>query len=210
LGGTAVPVPCDHCDDHQVAGVFDVLRRSDGGLHVMVHNVFGVPDNLEASLQLWETPISHWDDMMDVGTRSAYVATHFAARTMVARGAGLIVNVSSAGAVRFFHHLAYGVGKCALDRMTKEAAHPLRPHRVAVVSLWPYLVKTERVERVAGLAMPGAESLRFPGKAVVALARDPNVLRWSGRAVTTWDLARHYGFVDEGGSLPAEPPWKPD
>ncbi|MEO2169949.1 MAG: SDR family NAD(P)-dependent oxidoreductase, partial [bacterium] len=209
LGGTAVPVACDHGDDAQVGDLFELILGSHERLDVLVNNAFRAPETLDPSVPFWETPISHWDEMMDIGTRSAYVATHYAARSMVRQGSGLVVNISSAGAVRYFHHLAYGVGKGALDRITKEAAYTLRPHGVAIVSLWPYLVKTERVLAVAGLAMPDAESLRFPGKAVVALASDPEVDRWNGRAVTTWDIAREYDFVDEGGCLPVEPRWRP-
>jgi dehydrogenase/reductase SDR family protein 1 len=208
-GGTGVPVACDHGADEQVAALFERVEREAGRLDVLVNNAFRVPDELDPRVPFWETPVSHWDDMIDVGTRSAYVATHCAARLMVPQARGLIVNVSSAGALRFFHHLVYGVGKSALDRMTRDAAPPLRAHGVAIISLWPYLVRTERVLRMASLAGVQTESQRFPGRAVVALAADPAVLRWSGRALTTWDVAAQYGFTDEGGVLPQEPPWRP-
>ncbi|MEO2167292.1 MAG: SDR family NAD(P)-dependent oxidoreductase, partial [bacterium] len=135
--------------------------------------------------------------------------THRAARMMVPRGRGLIVNISSAGAIRFFHHLVYGVGKAALDRITKEAARPLAEHGIAIVSLWPNIVRTERVLNLPGFDLAGAESLRFTGRAVVALAEDPEVTRHSGRAVTSRGIADAYGFRDVDGSLPDDSPWQP-
>jgi NAD(P)-dependent dehydrogenase (short-subunit alcohol dehydrogenase family) len=154
-------------------------------------------------------PLSNWDDMVDVGTRSAYVASWFAAKLMAPAKRGLIANISSSGAREYAWHVAYGVGKCALDRITADTAHELRAHGVAVVSLWPGLVLTERLQG-ASAAMPkldfsGAESQRFTGRAVAALARDVDVMRWSGRAVSSRELADVYGFSDEGGRLPKGP-----
>jgi NAD(P)-dependent dehydrogenase (short-subunit alcohol dehydrogenase family) len=208
-GGRAVPVRCDHADDAQVAELFDRIDREQGRLDVLVNNAFRVPERLDPRVPFWETPITDWDAMIDVGTRSAYVATHHAARRMVAARSGLIVNISSAGAVRFFHHLVYGIGKEALDRLTKDAARPLAAHGVAIVSIWPFLVSTERVERMPGIDLASTESPRFVGMGIVAMLRDPEVLQRTGHAFTTHALAVDYGFVDVDGRLPAEQPWQP-
>jgi NAD(P)-dependent dehydrogenase (short-subunit alcohol dehydrogenase family) len=147
--------------------------------------------------------------MIDVGTRSAYVASRLAARIMVEQGHGLIVNISSSGAREYAWHVAYGVGKAALDRFTADAAHELEGRGVAVVSLWPGLVLTERIERARSAwseaAFAGAESQRFTGRAVVALATDPEVSKKSGRAFASRDLADEYGFTDVDGTLPRGP-----
>ena len=209
LGGRAIAVVCDHGDDAAVRALFARIDREQGRLDVLVNNAFAVPESLDPRVPFWETPVEHWDTMIDVGTRSAYVATHLAAPRMIAQRRGLVVNVSSAGAIRYFHHVVYGVGKAALDRFTRDAAVALGRHGVAIVSLWPTLVRTERVARMSGLGGGRLESPRFSGRAVVALARDPEGLGWSGRAATTWDLARHYGFTDLDGGLPDEPPWRP-
>ena len=100
---------------------------------------------------------------------------------MTRAGRGLIANVSSSGAAEYAWHVAYGVGKAALDRLTADTAHELRDLGVAVVSLWPGLV-LHRAHSRASAALPaldfdGAESQRFTGRAVAALAADPDVLR---------------------------------
>jgi dehydrogenase/reductase SDR family protein 1 len=208
-GGRAVGVRCDHADDTQVADLFERIDREQGRLDVLVNNAFRVPERMDPRVPFWETPIADWDAMIDVGTRSAYVATHHAARRMVEAGSGLIVNISSAGAIRFFHHLVYGVGKEALDRLTKDAARPLAEHGVSIVSIWPFLVRTERVEQMPGVDLAFTESPRFVGMGIVAMLGDPDGLRRTGRAFTTHTLAVEYGFVDIDGSLPAEQPWEP-
>lgn len=209
LGGRGIAVRCDHRDDAQVAALFERVDAEQGRLDVLVNNAYLIPRELTSGLPFWETPISNWDDMVGVGTRSAYVASHCAARRMAPAGRGLIVNISSSGAAEYAWHVAYGVGKAALDRITADAAHELRSHGVAVVSLWPGLVRTERVaklvERGAGLFFDRAESQRFSGRAVVALAGDPEVLRHSGRAIPSRSLAEEYGFTDIDGRLPDGP-----
>jgi NAD(P)-dependent dehydrogenase (short-subunit alcohol dehydrogenase family) len=208
-GGRGIAVRCDHRDDTQVAALFARVREEAGRLDVLVNNAFLIPKELTSGRPFWETPISNWDDMLDVGTRSAYVASHFAAPLLVAQRRGLIVNVSSSGAAEYAWHVAYGVGKAALDRLTADTARELRPFGVAVVSLWPGLVLTERTSRareaLPSLDFSGAESQRFTGRAVAALAADSGVLARTGRAFSSRELADAYGFRDVDGSLPAGP-----
>jgi len=212
MGGTGVAVALDHRDDAAVEALFDRVLAEHGQLDVLVNNAFIVTDQLVSGLPFWEASLTNWDDMIDVGTRSAYVASVFAARAMVPAKRGLIVNVSSSGAEEYAWQVAYGVGKCALDRITADTAHELAPHGVSVVSVWPGFVRTERIDMAADAGLLSAsldletcESPRFMGRAVVALATDDDVARWSGRAVAARDLADEYDFTDVDGRLPAGP-----
>jgi len=214
-GGTGIAVALDHRDDAAVESLFDRVLAEHGHLDVLVNNAFIVTDQLTSGLPFWEADLSNWDDMIDVGTRSAYVASVFAARTMVKANAGLIVNVSSSGAEEYAWQVAYGVGKCALDRITADTAHELTSRGadgVSVVSVWPGFVRTERIDVGAAMGLlpdsldlSTSESPRFMGRAVVALATDPDVSRWTGRAVSARDLADEYGFTDVDGNLPTGP-----
>jgi len=212
LGGTGVAVACDHRDDDAVAELFARVADEHGRLDVLVNNAFIVTDELTSGRPFWEVALSNWDDMIDVGTRSAYVASAFAAQQMVPAGSGLVVNVSGSGAQEYAWSVAYGVGKCALDRITADTALELASYGVSVVSLWPGFVRTERIDVAVehgavleGLDVDAAESPRFTGRAVVALAADREVARWSGRAVTVRRLAEEYGFRDVDGRLPPGP-----
>jgi dehydrogenase/reductase SDR family protein 1 len=218
LGGTGIAVACDHHDDKAVAAVFDRVRQEQGRLDILVNNVFSAPD-LAPSLgkKFWELPIDVWDQHIDIGVRSHYVAAVLAAPLMLETGPGLIANVSSPGAVAYSHNVVYGVGKAAVDRLTADMAVELRPHNVGVVSLWPGIVATEMVSMVPAnaegrkvITLPGegdfdladADSPRFSGRAVVALFGAPDLMDRSGRAFHVADLAEAYGFTDVDGRIP--------
>ena len=212
-GGTAVALACDHRDAAAVQAVFDRIAADHDRLDILVNNAFAIPDELTSGLPFWEVPISSWDDMMDVGTRSAYVASVLAAPVMIGRGDGLIANISSSGAAEYAWHVAYGVGKCALDRMTADCARELDGTGVSMVSVWPGFVRTERIDAAvdSGVELPpsldvsAAESPRFTGRAVTALAIDPARSRHTGQAASARDLAETYGFTDIDGRLPPAP-----
>jgi NAD(P)-dependent dehydrogenase (short-subunit alcohol dehydrogenase family) len=202
LGGRGIPVQVDHGDDAQIAALFARVAREQGGrLDILVNNVFKVPDPPVWSGSFWEHPISIWDDQVGIGLRAHYVASVHGAPLMVGRKHGLIANISSRGGGGYAMSTAYGVGKCGLDRLAADMAHELRPHGVAAVSLWPSAVRTEFVvdqasKRDLPIDLTNAESPRFTGSAVVALATDPRVLERSGKVWRVKELAAAYGFAD--------------
>jgi NAD(P)-dependent dehydrogenase (short-subunit alcohol dehydrogenase family) len=100
-------------------------------------------------------------------------------------------------------NVMYGVAKAATDRLAADMAHELRPHQVAAVSLYPGLVRTERVLRNAQyFDMTNSESPQFIGRAIAALAADPNVMQKSGQVLVAAGLALEYGFTDIDGQQP--------
>jgi len=142
--------------------------------------------------------------MHTVGLRSHYVAAWHAAPAMIARRRGLIVNVSSFGAKITAVNVAYGVGKAAVDRMSRDMAKDLAKHDVTVASIWPGIVRTERhlAEQLGLDPVTMGESAQFSGRAVAALAADPGRQAKSGQALVVAELAREYGFTDVDGTLP--------
>ncbi|WP_067545006.1 SDR family NAD(P)-dependent oxidoreductase [Nocardia crassostreae] len=217
LGGTGVAVVCDHRDDAAVEKLFERVKYECGQLDVLVNNVYNSPAAARwLGRKFWEVPPKAWDETFDIGVRSHYVASVFAAPLLIDAG-GLIVNVSSPGAQRYMHNAVYGVGKTAVDRLTADFAHDLAETGVTAVSLWPGIVDTELLQLVPAddqgrrlVTLPGegtfdlaaAESPRFPGRAVVALAADPDRKARSGAAWKVADLAEIYGFTDIDGRVP--------
>jgi NAD(P)-dependent dehydrogenase (short-subunit alcohol dehydrogenase family) len=216
-GGKAIPVACDHTDDAQVEAVFRQIADEQGRLDLVV-NVASPDFSAMVGLPFWDLSFDHISRCLDVGPRSDYVTTALATRLfMVPQRSGVIVNISSHGAESYLLSVPYGVGKAAIDKVTRDTAFELKPHGVAVVSLWPGLVLTEGLmanttvgedgtRTLHGLDISFGESPKFNGKAVVALASDPNILDRSGGSFYSSRLAREYGFTEDDGHLPPETP----
>jgi len=132
---------------------------------------------------------------------------------MTAARSGLIVNVGSFGSLTYLFNVAYGAGKAALDRLTADMARELTPQGVAVVSLWPGFVWTELTSSLRETAAPSyhrvldayGESPLVTGRAVVALAADPRVLRLSGRVQIAAEVAARHGLRGDNGERPLSP-----
>lgn len=209
-GGQGVAVACDHRDDAQVAALFERVRREQGRLDILVNNACRIPPELTRPGPFWHKPL-HMQDLLDVGLRSHYVSSWHAAPLMVAQGAGLIVHTSSYGSVCYMHGPAYGGGKAAVDKMAHDMAVDLRPHGVAVVSLWMGLLDTERtawaltdpeLARKYAPLRGSMESPQFTGRVIDALSRDPALMQRSGGVWIGAELAREYGVTDIDGRSP--------
>ncbi|HKB13060.1 MAG TPA: SDR family NAD(P)-dependent oxidoreductase [Vicinamibacterales bacterium] len=209
LDPSIVRLRCDHTDDAAVRSVFEHIAADHERLHLLVNNAWGGYEQMvDASgrftwmLPFWEQPAPRWDLMMNAGVRAAYVASQHAARMMVPERRGLIVNISFWAAQKHLGNVVYGIAKAATDKLTFDSAHELRPHNVTVVSLYPGLVKTEAVVAAGVFDLSRAESPEFLGRAIAALAADPDVARRTGTIVVAAALAREYGFTDIDGRLP--------
>src|SRR5881398_2917737 len=155
------------------------------------------------SRPFWEQPLWRWDAMFSAGVRAHYRASQLAAPAMIAQRRGLIVNISFWAAQKYIGNVAYGVAKAATDKMTADMARELREYNVAAVSLYPGLVRTEKVMAASAfLDLSNSESPQFIGRTVAALAADANVLEKSGRVLVAAALAREYGFTDIDGQQP--------
>ena len=202
LGGKGIAVPCDHRNDNEVEAVFKRVQDEQDQLNLLVNNAtsFGeTPSSrgYDPEVPFWTLPISQWDEIVDVGLRSYYVASVFAAPMMIPRRSGVIVNISSGGARQFAGNVAYGVGKAAVDKLSSDMAHQLRQHNVASISVWPPLTKTEKVIAYKeDYNLTKAYSPLFTGQAVALLAADPKIMDKTGLSFRVTDLAQEYGFSD--------------
>ncbi|MGB3301395.1 SDR family NAD(P)-dependent oxidoreductase [Gordonia sp. (in: high G+C Gram-positive bacteria)] len=216
-GGVGIAVAVDHSDDAQVAALFETIRAEHGHLDILVNNAINLPPELTKKGPFWTKPLSLLD-LHDVGMRSAYVATYYAAPLLVEAPAGLVVNTSSFGGTCYMHGPAYGSGKAAVDKMAHDMAVDFKPFNVTVISLWMGLLKTERTlaafaarpEMYEGLAAT-AESAEFPGRVIDALSREPNLLERSGKVWVGAEVAIELGVKDiEGNQPPSHRPFLGD
>jgi dehydrogenase/reductase SDR family protein 1 len=209
LGGVGIAVHCDHRDDEQTRAVFAQIQAELGRLDVLVNNVWGGYEHFYDGTEFWKesgfwtAPLARWDAMFQAGVRAHYAASVLAAPVMIAQGGGLMVNISYFAARRDDKGVAYGAAKAADDHMAACMAHELRPHNVCALSLYPGLVRTESVLRAAEyFDLSNSESPQFVGRAVAALAGDPQVMAKSGQVLVAAALGLEYGFRDIDGKQP--------
>lgn len=205
-GGVSVRV--DHADDDAVAGLFARVRSDEGRLDLLVNNAAVVSDELVSPNPFWEKPLA-LAEVLDVGLRSSYVASWYAAPLLVAGGRGLVAFTSSPGAACYMHGPAYGAQKAGVDKMAADMAVDFRGTAVATASIWMGILLTEKLrgafagnpEALAKTA-EHAETPEFTGLLIDALYHDPALPELSGRTFIGAELAERYGITDEGGRRP--------
>tara|TARA_R110001599_G_scaffold69414_6_gene195513 strand:- start:16772 stop:17635 length:864 start_codon:yes stop_codon:yes gene_type:complete len=207
-GGTAVPVRCDHSVDAEVEALFARVKAEHGRLDILVNNATSLHPALTQTGPFWEKP-RDLTTLWDVGMRSHYTASWYAAPLLLANGEGLIVNTSSFGGRIYMHGPAYGAGKAAIDKMAHDMAVDFRPHKVAVVSLWMGLLLTERTRQVFDAEpdkyadlMATAEHPEFSGRVIAALWADPDRMAHTGTVCIGAELGEAYGVKDINGNQP--------
>ena len=207
-GGQGIAVYCDHSDDEQVAQLFARVQEEQGRLDILVNNATALHDALTDVGPFWQKPLE-LTGIWDVGMRSHYTATWYAAPLLLESGGGLVVNTSSFGGRIYMHGPAYGAGKAAVDKMAHDMAVDFKPYNVAVVSIWMGLLLTERTRRVfeaepekyAELAAT-TESPEFTGRVIDSLARDPALMAKTGKVLIGAELALEYVVTDIDGGQP--------
>ncbi|WP_046318552.1 SDR family NAD(P)-dependent oxidoreductase [Mycobacterium sp. UM_Kg1] len=211
-GGRGIAVQCDHRDDAQIAALFARIADEQAGrLDLLANNVWAAPKGFAGFTEkFWQRPLSDWDTLIGVGLRAHYAASVHAAQLMVARGAGLIANISSFGTRGHLHSVLYGMSKAGLDKMAADMAVELTGTGVSAVSLWPGLVKNEvmqgfmdrGLDNFQGYPLANAETPEFIGRVIAALADDPDIGTRSGHTLITAEAALDYGVTDVDGNQP--------
>ena len=217
-GGRGIAVRTDHLVPDEVQALVARIGREQGALHILVNDIFGAT-RIEWTKSVWESDLAYGLRSLRLAIDTHAITSHFALPLLIRQPGGLVVEVNDGTAdyndrhyrVSFFYDLA----KAAVLRMAFALGHELRPHGATAVSLTPGWLRseamldayrvTEERWRDATRVQPHfaiSESPAFVGRAVVALARDPDVSRWNGQSLSSGQLARIYGFTDRDGSRP--------
>ena len=215
-GGTAIPVRVDHTDDAQVEALFGRVQREQKRLDVLVNSVAGEDPRMGGWEQFWKSDLSYLAEGLRQSVVSHLITAKHAVPLMMKKRRGLIVEVTEGDfLVSGSGNIMRDLSKAGQKSLAMSFAEALRSHGIAAVAITPGFLRsemmlqhfgvTETTWRDAGKEDPHflqSESPLFVGRAVAALAQDPDVLARSGDVYSSWELAHDYGFVDADGSRP--------
>ncbi len=217
-GGRGVAVQVDHLDAQQVRALVARIEREEGRLHVLVNDIFGAT-KIEWNKSVWESDLEYGLHLMRLAVDTHAITSHFAIPLLLKSPGGLVVEVNDGTAqyngATYRNSFFYDLAKVAVTRMGFSLGHELRPHRATAISLTPGWLRSEAMLDAFGVTEANwrdatrfqphfaiSETPAFVGRAVAALAQDPQVARWNGTSLSSGQLAKVYGFTDLDGSQP--------
>lgn len=215
-GGEGIARAVDHTVAEQVEALFaTVAADQDGRLDVLVNDIWGGDPLTEWGKPFWELDVEKIARLLPRAVLSHVITSRYGAPLMVARRAGLIVEVTDGHTDGYRGNLSYDLVKSAVIRLARGMAEELRPRSVAALAITPGFLRSEAMLDHFGVTADNwrdgtakdphfiaSETPRFVGRAVAALAADPDVMDKSGQALSSWDMADEYGFDDTDGARP--------
>jgi NAD(P)-dependent dehydrogenase (short-subunit alcohol dehydrogenase family) len=214
-GGEGVAAVVDHADPAQVAALVARIRAERGRLDVLVNDVWGADELVDWGQPFWELSIERGLEVIRRAVFTHLVTARLAVPLLVEAGRGLVVEVTDGDALHYRGQLHYDLAKMSVIRMAFAMAEELRPRGVAAVAVTPGFLRSEAMLDHFGVTeatwreavakdphFAHSETPLYVGRAVAALAADPDVLARSGRLFSSWGLAREYGFTDADGAAP--------
>ncbi|MFW9844722.1 MAG: SDR family oxidoreductase [Candidatus Thorarchaeota archaeon] len=222
-GGICEIIECDHSQESEIKSVFETITQQEGQLDILVNNVWaGYTDkNFQLDIEtdnftakFWDQPLYRWDHMFQTSLRSHFICSQEAARLMIPNKTGLIVITGFWDDDKYLHQVPYDLVKHAKARMAYGMAIDLFEYGITSVYVSMGWIRTEHLMRTSPdgqlndenyVKMEGyenTESTRYVGRAIVALASDPYMLKKTGRTLITGELAKEYGFTDLDGLQP--------
>jgi NAD(P)-dependent dehydrogenase (short-subunit alcohol dehydrogenase family) len=214
-GGTARAMVADHEDPQQVLHVAEMVRSQFGRLDVLVNDIWGGDRLTEWDTPFWQLDQDNLDRLWQQAVRTHLLTSRHLVPLMLERRGGLVVEITDGTGEHYRGSLGYDLVKTAVIRLAYGMAEELSPHGIAAVALTPGFLRSEAMLDVFGVAADNwrdgaqrdphfiaSETPHFVGRAVAALAGDPNVMAKSGGTCTSWDLSDEYGFTDIDGRRP--------
>jgi len=214
-GGTGIAVQVDHTVEDQVQRLFERISANHGRLDILVNDVWGGDELTEFGKAFWKVSLAKGRLMLERAVYSHIVTSHFAAPLLIKNGGGLIVEITDGDSYTYRGNIFYDLVKCSVIRLAYAMARELRKTNVTVVALTPGFLRSERMLEHFGVTEANwrdgakqspefieSETPFFVGRAVAALAADPEISKKSGRVFSSWDLAPAYGFTDVDGRVP--------
>lgn len=214
-GGRGIALRCDHSRIADVDALRARLEADGGRLDLLVNDIWGGDAFVQWGLPFWEHDLEVGLRVWRNAVETHLITSHRLAPLLLARGSGLVVEVTDGDSERYRSSLFYDLAKASAIRLALAQASELSPHGIAAVSLTPGFLRSEAMLDHFGVGEANwrdgiaqdphfalSETPAYVGRAVAALASDPDVMRWNGQVLSSWRLAREYGFRDVDGSQP--------
>lgn len=215
-GGVGICVPTDHLDPEQVHALFErVKREQNGRLDLLVNDIWGGDPLTEWDTPFWKHSLENGLQMQRTAVHTHLITSYYGVPLMVERGRGLVIEITDGDDLVYRGNLYYDLAKISTIRLGLGMAEELRPHGVTALALTPGFLRSEAMLDHFGVREENwrdavqqephfieSETPFYVGKAVVALAADPEVHTKAGRVLASWNLAREYGFRDVDGRQP--------
>jgi NAD(P)-dependent dehydrogenase (short-subunit alcohol dehydrogenase family) len=219
LGGKGIAVRVDHLVSDEVRALVARIRKDEGRLDILVNDIWGGEKLFEWNKPVWDHDLDNGLKMLRLSIDTHLITAHHALPLMIEKPGGLLVEVTDGtaeyNAVNYRLSPFYDLCKSAVLRMAWAHARDLAPHGATSVAITPGWLRSEMMlehfgvteanwrdalENVPHFAI--SETPRFVGRAVAALAADPELARWNGQSLSSGGLAQVYGFTDLDGSRP--------
>ena len=217
-GGRGIPLRVDHLVPDEVAALVARIRDEQGCLHVLVNDIWGAT-KMEWGKTVWESDLAYGLRTLRLAVDTHAITSHFAIPLLIETPGGVVVEMTDGtdeyNATHYRVSFFFDVAKAAVNRMAFALAHEVEPHGATAVSLTPGWLRSEAMLEAYGVteenwrdATEGtpdfaiSETPAYVGRAVAALAADPDVSRWNGQSLSSGQLAKVYGFTDLDGSRP--------
>lgn len=214
-GGTGIPARVDHTVEDQVKALFDRVQAEQGRLDLLVNDVWGGDELTEWGKPFWELSLQKGLLMLERAVHSHIITSRYAAPLMIARGEGLLVEITDGDNFAYRGNLFYDLVKVSVIRLAYAMSEELRPHHIAALAVTPGFLRSEAMLDHFGVTeanwQEGAKKDRhfiasetpfYVGRAVAALASDADLSKKSGKVFSSWGLAQEYGFTDIDGRRP--------
>jgi NAD(P)-dependent dehydrogenase (short-subunit alcohol dehydrogenase family) len=214
-GGRGIPVVVDHTKPAEVEALCRRIGDEQGGLDVLVNDIWGGEDLTEFGETFWTVSLDKGLTMLERAVHTHIITSRYAAPLMLERPRGLIVEITDGDSFSYRGNLFYDLVKISVIRLAMAMSYELRKRNIAAVSLTPGFLRSEAMLEHFGVTAENwrdgaakdpnflySETPLFVGRAVATLAADPDVKRKSGRVLSSWGLAREYGFTDADGTRP--------
>ncbi|MEH1011960.1 SDR family oxidoreductase [Micromonospora sp. CPCC 206060] len=218
-GGTGLAVQVDHLVPGQVRDLVDRIDREQGRLDILVNDIWGADPLITWYKPVWEQPLEAGFRTLRLAVDTHIITSHFAMPLLIRQPGGLVVEIGDGTTAyndgNYRLSVFYDLAKVSVNRLAFSQARELAPHGATAVALTPGWIRSEAMLEHFGVTEENwldgttkdphfaiSESPAFVGRAVAALAADPDRARWNGRSVSSGELARVYGFTDLDGSRP--------